>query len=61
MKNYWNDYVELLKMTGRFYKKHWFGAVVFTVFGIALEVLSAKIYMSNTKIHVPKFIYKISW
>lgn len=28
MKQFWKDYGELCKETGRFYKKHWKGAIV---------------------------------
>lgn len=28
MKNFWKDYVDLCKMTGAFYKKHWKGVVL---------------------------------
>lgn len=28
MKNFWNDYADLCKATGAFYKKHWKGVVL---------------------------------
>lgn len=35
MKEYWKDYAELCKETGRFYKKHWLGVIVMNVVGPA--------------------------
>lgn len=35
MKEYWKDYAELCKETGRFYKKHWLGVIVMNVVGSA--------------------------
>ena len=35
MKRFWKDYVDLCKHEGDFYKKHWFGLLVFTTVGLA--------------------------
>lgn len=31
MKNFWRDYAELCKLSGQFYKKHWFGVIILSV------------------------------
>ena len=31
MKTFWKDYLKLCKTEGEFYKKHWFGVIVFNV------------------------------
>lgn len=31
MKTFWKDYVELCKLSGSFYKKHWFGIIVMSL------------------------------
>ena len=38
MKEFWKDYVELLKDTGKFYKKHWKGCLVLNAAIIGAEV-----------------------
>lgn len=38
MKNFWKDYGELCKETGRFYKKHWKGVIVLNVVIVGAEV-----------------------
>jgi hypothetical protein len=38
MKEFWKDYVELFKETGRFYKKHWKGVLVLNAAVIAAEL-----------------------
>ena len=35
MKNFWKDYYQLWKDTGKFCKKHWFGVIVMNVVSIA--------------------------
>lgn len=37
MKEFWRDYGDLCKETGRFYKKHWFGVIVLEAVVIAGE------------------------
>lgn len=29
MKNFWKDYWNLCKESGKFYKKHWFGIIIY--------------------------------
>ena len=29
MKNFWKDYCNLCKESGKFYKKHWFGIIIY--------------------------------
>lgn len=38
MKQFWKDYGELCKETGRFYKKHWKGAILLNAVIIGAEV-----------------------
>lgn len=38
MKDFWKDYGELCKETGRFYKKHWKGVIVLTAVIVGAEV-----------------------
>lgn len=38
MKRFWKDYVELCKISGQFYKKHWFGVIILTILVCALEI-----------------------
>lgn len=38
MKQFWKDYVELCKETGRFYKKHWKGCIVLNAAIIGAEL-----------------------
>ena len=35
MKKFWKDYAHLCKESGKFYKEHWFGVIVFEVVTIA--------------------------
>ena len=35
MKEFWKDYGELCKETGRFYKKHWKGCIVLNAVTLA--------------------------
>ena len=35
MKTFWKDYLELCKMEGNVYKKHWFGIIVFNIVSFA--------------------------
>ena len=37
MKEFWKDYGELLKDSGRFYKKHWKGCLVLNAAMIGVE------------------------
>ena len=37
MKQFWKDYGELCKETGRFYKKHWKGCVLLNVAIVGAE------------------------
>lgn len=46
MRQFWKDYGELCKMTGRFYKKHWKGCLVLNAAIIGAEVAYFK-YQSN--------------
>lgn len=46
MKQFWKDYGELCKETGRFYKKHWKGAIVLNAVIIGAEIAWFK---HNTK------------
>ena len=38
MKQFWKDYGELCKETGRFYKKHWKGCIVLNAVIIGAEL-----------------------
>lgn len=38
MKQFWKDYGELCKETGRFYKKHWKGVIVLNAVIFGAEV-----------------------
>ena len=38
MKEFWNDYMELCKESGKFMKKHWKGCVILNVAIIGAEV-----------------------
>ena len=38
MKEFWKDYGELYKETGRFYKKHWKGCIVLNVVTLGAEL-----------------------
>ena len=38
MKDFWKDYGELCKSSGRFYKKHWKGLLVLNAAVIGAEV-----------------------
>ena len=38
MKNFWKDYWELCKDTGKFYKKHWKGVVLLNATVVAAEL-----------------------
>lgn len=38
MKQFWKDYGELCKETGRFYKKHWKGVIVLNAVIIGAEL-----------------------
>lgn len=38
MKEFWKDYVELCKESGKFYKKHWKGLLVLNAVAIGAEV-----------------------
>lgn len=38
MKEFWKDYGELCKETGRFYKKHWKGVIVLNAVIVGAEV-----------------------
>lgn len=35
MKKFWKDYANLCKESGKFYREHWFGVIVFEVVSIA--------------------------
>lgn len=39
MKQFWKDYGELCKETGRFYKKHWKGCVLLNATIIGAELV----------------------
>ncbi len=39
MKQFWKDYGELCKETGRFYKKHWKGCVLLNAAIIGAELV----------------------
>ena len=39
MKQFWKDYGELCKETGRFYKKHWKGCVLLNAAIIGAELM----------------------
>ena len=49
MKEFWKDYAELLKESGRFYKKHWKGCLVLNAAIIGAEV--AYFAYRNNKLH----------
>ena len=36
MRKFWKDYAELWKLSGQFYKKHWFCVVVLSVIGFVM-------------------------
>ena len=38
MKRFWRDYAELCKLSGQFYKKHWFGVIVLSILVFVLEL-----------------------
>lgn len=38
MKQFWKDYGELCKETGRFYKKHWKGVILLNAVIVGAEV-----------------------
>ena len=38
MKQFWKDYGELCKETGRFYKKHWKGVILLDAVVVGAEV-----------------------
>lgn len=38
MKEFYSDYVELMKVTGKFYKKHWKGVLVVNVVVLGAEI-----------------------
>ena len=38
MKEFWKDYGELCKETGRFYKKHWKGCIVLNAVTLGAEL-----------------------
>ena len=38
MKRFWKDYAELCKLSGQFYKKHWFGVIILTFLVITVEI-----------------------
>ena len=38
MKEFWKDYGELCKETGRFYKKHWKGCIVLNAVILGAEL-----------------------
>ena len=38
MKKFFEDYKDLCKHSGRFYKDHWLGTLVFTVVGLGLSI-----------------------
>ena len=38
MKEFWKDYGELSKETGRFYKKHWKGCIVLNAVTLGAEL-----------------------
>lgn len=52
MKEFWKDYGELLKDTGRFYKKHWKGCLVMNAALIGVELGVA--YLNSRRLN--KFI-----
>lgn len=41
MRKFWKDYAELWKLSGQFYKKHWFGVVVLSVIGSVIGFVMA--------------------
>ena len=49
MKEFWKDYVELCKESGRFMKKHWKGCLVLNAAIIGAEV--AYFTYKNNKLH----------
>ena len=38
MKRFWKDYAELCKVSGQFYKKHWFDVIVLTFLIFTVEI-----------------------
>ena len=49
MKKFFKDYVELCKISGTFYKKHWLGVVLINVIGsAAMLAWFSKDYIKET-------------
>lgn len=49
MKKYFEDYKDLCKHYGKFYKDHWFGSLMFTTIGLGL--MFAPIAIKSIKEH----------
>lgn len=52
MKKFFEDYKDLCKHTGQFYKDHWVATLLFTTVGTALSCALIAIYVIKDKKHV---------
>ena len=48
MKKFFEDYKNLVKQSGRFYKEHWFGTAMITAVGLGLSLAPAVIQIIKT-------------
>ena len=44
MKKFFEDYKDLCKHSGRFYKEHWLGTAIVTAIGLALSFAPLAVY-----------------
>ena len=54
-KKYFEDYWNLCKETGRFYKDHWFGTLIVTTVGTALSFSPMLVLAVKDKIELRKW------
>lgn len=50
MKNFWKDYYQLWKDTGKFCKKHWFGVILMNAGLLAAETVYFERHYIKSKI-----------
>lgn len=54
MKKFFEDYKELCKQSGRFYKNHWLGTLVVTAVGLGLSIAPIAIMTIKQKRELSK-------
>ena len=54
MKKFFEDYKDLCKHSGRFYKDHWLGTLIITTVGLGLSLAPIAILEIREKIELKK-------